>query len=99
MNEKYNEATNAPYLAWPDARLRAQLRSYGVDDKKLVGRDSLLQEMRVRYVEAGNTWSNLYNEASNYVYKGVSLANDAAKNFLGVSRGRVYSSTCSILTT
>lgn len=86
MNEKYNEATSSPWLSWPDARLRATLRSYGVDDKKLVGRDSLLQEMRVRYVEADNTWNNLWNDASNYVHKGVSYANDAFQNVFGVSQ-------------
>jgi len=46
MSSKYKETTAAPYLAWPDARLRAQLRSYGIDDTKFTSRPSLLHEVR-----------------------------------------------------
>ena len=46
MSNKYKDATAAPYLAWPDARLRAQLRSYGIDDTKYSSRPSLLHEVR-----------------------------------------------------
>lgn len=46
ISNKYKETTSAPYLAWPDARLRAQLRSYGVDDTKYTTRPSLIHEVR-----------------------------------------------------
>lgn len=46
MSSKYKEHTAAPYLAWPDARLRAQLRSYGIDDTKFTDRPSLVHEVR-----------------------------------------------------
>jgi hypothetical protein len=46
MSSKYKEATHTPYLAWPDARLRAQLRSYGIDDTKYSSRPSLVHEVR-----------------------------------------------------
>ena len=46
ISSKYKDATSAPYLAWPDARLRAQLRSYGIDDTKFTSRPSLIHEVR-----------------------------------------------------
>lgn len=86
MDEKYKKATATPYLAWPDARLRATLRSYGVDDKKIVGRDNLLQEVRVWYVEGGNYLTKLYNDAVALAYTGYEQVADALGGFLGVSR-------------
>lgn len=50
ISNKYHGATSAPYLAWPDARLRAQLRSYGIDDTKFSGRQSLLHEVRSKFL-------------------------------------------------
>jgi hypothetical protein len=49
ISGKYKDATTAPYLAWPDARLRAQLRSYGIDDTKYTSRPSLVHEVRSEY--------------------------------------------------
>lgn len=53
MNDKYTDvaSTTASYLTWPDARLRAYLRSNGVDDKYVpTTRPGLLQETRIRFV-------------------------------------------------
>ena len=49
MQQKYKDSTTTPYLAWPDARLRAQLRSYGIDDTKFSTRPSLLHEVRSKF--------------------------------------------------
>lgn len=56
MQDKYNDASGktADYLTWPDARLRAYLRSWGVDDTKYGSRPTLLQEVRIRYYQANN---------------------------------------------
>ncbi|KAL4253753.1 hypothetical protein ABKN59_002957 [Abortiporus biennis] len=49
MNDKYNDysARTAPYLVWPDARLRAYLRESGISEDALpTSRPGLLQEIR-----------------------------------------------------
>jgi hypothetical protein len=47
------QARSAPYLAWPDARLRAYLRERGVPEDKVPGaRPGLLQEARIRWVQS-----------------------------------------------
>ena len=54
MQDKYAEynARTAPYLVWPDARLRAYLREHGVSENMVpTSRPGLLQEVRIRYVQ------------------------------------------------
>ena len=54
MHDKYTDynARTAPYLVWPDARLRAYLREHGVsEDAVPTSRPGLLQEVRIRYVQ------------------------------------------------
>lgn len=47
------QARSAPYLVWPDARLRAYLRERGVPEDKIPGaRPGLLQEARIRWVQS-----------------------------------------------
>ncbi len=76
MNEKYTDAygKTADYLTWPDARLRAYLRSWNVDDTKIVGRPSLLQEVRIRYYQANNKIEDLLNAIRSTIYSGVENA-------------------------
>jgi hypothetical protein len=68
-------ARSAPYLTWPDARLRAYLREYGVpEDKMPTARPGLLQETRVRWVQAQSRadalWAKL-KDTVNGVEEGV----------------------------
>ncbi|BEJ12130.1 hypothetical protein CspHIS471_0205900 [Cutaneotrichosporon sp. HIS471] len=83
MEKEYKDKTRSPYLAWPDAHIRAQLRSYGVDDKKIVGRTSLLQEMRVHYVESENAVTKIVKMIQDYIEQGVALVTATINGFLG----------------
>ncbi|EAU87641.2 hypothetical protein CC1G_09102 [Coprinopsis cinerea okayama7 len=73
--EKYSDvnAKTAAYLAWPDARLRAYLREHGVSEDLVPGgRPGLLQETRIRWVQAEN-------RADTVLEKIRELANDSAQ--------------------
>ncbi|KII83599.1 hypothetical protein PLICRDRAFT_47061 [Plicaturopsis crispa FD-325 SS-3] len=55
MHKHYTAASDrvSAYLTWPDARLRAYLRQRGLPESALpTGRPGLLQETRVRWVQA-----------------------------------------------
>jgi len=101
MTNKYKDATSTPYLAWPDARLRAQLRSYGVDDTKYTGRQSLLHEVRsrsnrgrqnlytdssiVRYVQSQNKVEQILSTIRETISGGVEFAEEKLAQVLEVS--------------
>ncbi|KAJ3913211.1 hypothetical protein F5877DRAFT_93287 [Lentinula edodes] len=62
FKEKYHSTSstlssyNAPYLSWPNARLRAYLRESGVSENKLpTSRPTLLQEVRIRWVRSASS--------------------------------------------
>lgn len=58
INDKYTDlsARTAPYLTWPDARLRAFLREHGLSDKQLpTSRPGLLRELSF----SSTHWSGL----------------------------------------
>jgi len=62
MQSKYDDASgaSAAYLTWPDARLRAYLRNHGLDESALpTSRPSLLQETRIRWVQAQTTFERI----------------------------------------
>ncbi|KAJ7724945.1 hypothetical protein DFH07DRAFT_897090 [Mycena maculata] len=62
MQSKYNDAAgaNAEYLVWSDARLRAYLRNRGIDESALpTSRPGLLQETRIRWVQAQTTFERI----------------------------------------
>lgn len=89
-NEKYTDihARSAPYLAWPDARLRAYLRERGVpEDMVPTARPGLLQETRIRWVQAQSgadaLWAKL-KDIVNGVEEGVE---DRLWNVWGLMRG------------
>jgi hypothetical protein len=55
---RYHEAATkgASYTTWPDARLRAYLRSNGIPEDHLpTGRPSLLHRVRIRWIQSNNT--------------------------------------------
>jgi len=90
MNEKYTDAygKTADYLTWPDARLRAYLRSWNVDDTKIVGRPSLLQEVRIRYYQANNKIEDLLNAIRSTIYSGVENAEATLSQILESLTGK-----------
>ncbi|KAJ3774328.1 hypothetical protein FB446DRAFT_844094 [Lentinula raphanica] len=64
---KYNNTAavlssyTAPYLTWPDARLRAYLRESGVSEGMLpTSRPSLMQEVRIRWVRSTSSGERMY---------------------------------------
>ncbi|KAK7055434.1 hypothetical protein R3P38DRAFT_2847037 [Favolaschia claudopus] len=62
MQKKYDDAkgTSASYLTWPDARLRAYLRNRGLSEEGLpTSRPGLLQETRIRWVQAQTTFEKI----------------------------------------
>ncbi|KAF9078322.1 hypothetical protein BDP27DRAFT_1388222 [Rhodocollybia butyracea] len=68
FKEKYSSVATtlssytAPYLTWPDARLRAYLRESGVSDKTLpTSRPGLLQEVRIRWVQTSSSAQRMLN--------------------------------------
>ena len=70
-------ARSAPYLTWPDARLRAYLRERGVpEDMVPTARPGLLQETRIRWVQARSRadalWAKL-KDIVNGVEEGVEV--------------------------
>ncbi|KIK52733.1 hypothetical protein GYMLUDRAFT_179817 [Collybiopsis luxurians FD-317 M1] len=55
-------AHTAPYLTWPDARLRAYLRESGISESMLpTSRPGLLQEVRIRWVQSRSSAERIYN--------------------------------------
>jgi len=89
VNDKYTDAYSrtADYLTWPDARLRAYLRSWGVDDTKFVGRPSLLQEVRIRYYQGANRVEDLLSAIRQTIYAGVENAEAKLSELLAALTG------------
>ncbi|EMD35130.1 hypothetical protein CERSUDRAFT_116605 [Gelatoporia subvermispora B] len=94
MQDKYGEysARTAPYLVWPDARLRAFLREHGVSEAALpTSRPGLLQEVRIRYVQTTTRAEALYARVKELVEGGVEVAEDKIGKVLDVLTGSAES--------
>ncbi|OCH90880.1 hypothetical protein OBBRIDRAFT_887405 [Obba rivulosa] len=94
MQEKYGEfsARTAPYLVWPDARLRAFLREYGVSEAAIpTDRPGLLQEVRIRYVQATTRAEALFARVKELVEGGVEVAEDKIGKVLDILTGSAES--------
>ncbi|KAI0946261.1 hypothetical protein AcV7_010284 [Taiwanofungus camphoratus] len=94
MQDKYTEysARTAPYLVWPDARLRAYLRERGVSEDALpTGRPGLLQETRIRYVQAQTRAEALFARVRDVINGGVEAAEDKLGKVLDILTGHVES--------
>ncbi|KAG9029930.1 hypothetical protein FRB95_004726 [Tulasnella sp. JGI-2019a] len=91
MNDKYNDlgARTSEYLTWPDARLRAYLRSNGVDDTKIVpgARPTLLQEVRIRYHQANNRVDQLMASIRDTINAGVGSAEAKLTQIMDMIKG------------
>ncbi|KAI0063313.1 hypothetical protein BV25DRAFT_1907092 [Artomyces pyxidatus] len=79
INAKYNDvsARTAPYLVWPDARLRAYLRENGLSEDALpTSRPGLLQEARIRYTQTTTRAEALYQRILDALNSGIHIAED-----------------------
>ena len=90
MQDKHGEAAAKAdnYLAWADARLRAYLREVGVPETAIPkARDDLLQEVRVRWYQAGWRASWLWRRVKEYFDSGVEVAEDKLGMILDILTG------------
>ncbi|KAH9916239.1 hypothetical protein B0H21DRAFT_770754 [Amylocystis lapponica] len=90
MHDKYHDynARTAPYLVWPDARLRAYLRQHDISEGALpTDRPGLLQETRIRYVQTSNRAEALFSRVRELVNGGVEVAEDQLGKVLELLSG------------
>ncbi|KAG0702139.1 hypothetical protein DFH29DRAFT_517385 [Suillus ampliporus] len=87
IDKQYNDASarTAAYLVWPDARLRAYLRECGVSETALpTSRPGLLQETRIRWVQASNRAETMFTKLKEIVNSGVGAVEDRLARILEV---------------
>ncbi|KIJ60409.1 hypothetical protein HYDPIDRAFT_98746 [Hydnomerulius pinastri MD-312] len=87
INSKYTDASakSASYLVWPDARLRAYLREQGVSESALpTSRPGLLQETRIRWVQASSRAETIFAKLKEIVNSGVEAAEEKLARVLEV---------------
>ncbi|KAI0790990.1 hypothetical protein C8Q75DRAFT_758816 [Abortiporus biennis] len=90
MNDKYNDysARTAPYLVWPDARLRAYLRESGISEDALpTSRPGLLQEVRIRYVQTTHRADDILSKIRDAINNGVGVAEEKIATVLDMLTG------------
>lgn len=96
FNDKYTDATTktAAYLTWPDARLRAYLRNHDMDTAENMlptSRPSLIQEVRIKWVQTSNTAEAMVARLRELVNSGVGFAEDKIGEALAILTGGVAS--------
>lgn len=95
IDSKYADASakSASYLLWPDARLRAYLRERGVSEDALpTARPGLLQETRIRWVQASTRAENIFTRMRDAVNSGVIAIEDALSWICDALADRVHQS-------
>jgi len=76
------------YLTWPDARLRAYLRQHGLSEDKIPGdRPGLLQETRIRWVQAGNVTESAFDRVKDIINFGVGAVEERIGQILSILTG------------
>ncbi|KAG9094881.1 hypothetical protein FRC07_011188, partial [Ceratobasidium sp. 392] len=91
MNKKYSDtnAKTAEYLTWPDARLRAYLRSNGVDDSMVpTTRPGLLHETRIRWVQTTNSVEGMLQSIKDMMNNGYGWSEDKLAAVLDILGGQ-----------
>jgi len=79
---------SAAYLTWPDARLRAYLRSHGLPEDDLpTSRPGLLQETRIRYVQTTNSAQAFLNRIRDLMNSGVEVTEEKIHQVLNLLTG------------
>ena len=90
MRSRYKDynGRSAAYLTWPDARLRAYLRSHSIAEDSLpTARPGLLQETRIRYVQTTNSAQAFLNRIRDLVNSGVELTEEKIHQVFGLLTG------------
>jgi hypothetical protein len=90
INEKHKDysSRSAAYLTWPDARLRAYLRTHGMPEDGLpTSRPGLLQETRIRYVQTTTSAQALLNRIRDLINSGVELTEEKIHQVVGLLTG------------
>ncbi|KAK7056264.1 hypothetical protein VNI00_002817 [Paramarasmius palmivorus] len=90
INDKYTSASDrtAAYITWPDARLRAYLREKGFPEQKLPRtRAGLLQEVRIRWVQAHTRAEALFASIRDVVEGSVEAAEEKLANIWTLMSG------------
>lgn len=86
-HKDYN-GRSAAYLTWPDARLRAYLRTHGLpEDNVPTSRPGLLQETRIRYVQTTNSAQAFINRIRDLMNSGVELTEEKIHQVLNLLTG------------
>ncbi|KAF9478563.1 hypothetical protein BDN70DRAFT_879790 [Pholiota conissans] len=89
-NEKWSDekAKLAEYLTWPDARLRAFLRQSGIPEEHLpTSRPGLLQETRIRWVQAHGRAENIFAKIKELVNSGIYKADEVLTKIMNLLKG------------
>ncbi|KAF9238700.1 hypothetical protein BU15DRAFT_47513 [Melanogaster broomeanus] len=87
IHSKYTDASakTASYLVWPDARLRTYLRERGVSESALPSsRPGLLQETRIRWVQAYTRAETIFAKLKEIVNTSVEVAEEKLSRVLEV---------------
>ncbi|KAF9234015.1 hypothetical protein BU15DRAFT_66091 [Melanogaster broomeanus] len=90
IHSKYTDASEktASYLVWPDARLRAYLRERGVSESALpTSRPGLLQETRIRWVQAHTRAETIFAKLKEIVNSSVEVVEEKLSQVLKVLSG------------
>ncbi|KAG2121312.1 hypothetical protein DEU56DRAFT_97332 [Suillus clintonianus] len=93
IDKHYNDvsARTAAYLVWPDARLRAYLRERGISEAALpTDRPGLLQETRIRWVQASNRAETMFTKLKEIVNSSVGAVEDRLARILELLSGQSH---------
>ncbi|KAG2039363.1 hypothetical protein BDR03DRAFT_991833 [Suillus americanus] len=93
IDKQYNDvsARTAAYLVWPDARLRAYLREHGINEAALpTNRPGLLQETRIRWVQASERADTLFTKLKEIVNSSVGAVEDRMARILELLSGHSH---------
>ncbi|KAG1744641.1 uncharacterized protein EDB91DRAFT_1123684 [Suillus paluster] len=93
IDEQYNDASarTAAYLVWPDARLRLYLREHGISEAALpTSRPGLLQETRIRWVQASDRADTILTKLKEIVNSSVGAVEDRLARILELLSGHSH---------
>ncbi|KAH7882217.1 hypothetical protein F5I97DRAFT_1939653 [Phlebopus sp. FC_14] len=97
IDNKYHDVSSksASYLVWPDARLRVYLREKGISESALpTTRPGLLQETRIRWVQASTRAETIFAKLKEIVNSGVEVAEAKLARVLEVLSGQSHDTAC-----
>ncbi|KAJ3477437.1 hypothetical protein NLI96_g10462 [Meripilus lineatus] len=92
--DRYNDYSSrtAPYLVWPDARLRAYLRENNISEDALpTSRPGLLQEVRIRWVQTSHRADATFARILEVINNSVTAAEEKIGMILDMLTGHMES--------